>query len=164
MISITTCFAHRWSSLSSSLVIRNGSIMRRRLCSPTSVRVLSSFGCTQSSAFGGQPISSELQSGCLGRFCSPDIGTKDWGFSELLAHVSHSSRPRRSFRWAASAGGFPAMTEKVAFLMKDVVLFAVSVYLLRQDVIRASLFKTAASDSGTTVRQDASPTGAVAGC
>jgi len=66
--------------------------------------------------------------------------------------------------WAASAGGFPAMTEKVAFLMKDLVLFAVSVYLLRQDVIRASLFKTAASDSGTTVRQDASPTGAVAGC
>jgi uncharacterized membrane protein YkgB len=45
--------------------------------------------------------------------------------------------------WAASAGGFPAMTEKVAFLMKDLVLFAVSVYLLRQDVIRASLFKTA---------------------
>jgi uncharacterized membrane protein YkgB len=65
--------------------------------------------------------------------------------------------------WAASAGGFPAMTEKVAFLMKDVVLFAVSVYLLRQDVIRASPFKTAASDSSTTVRQDASPTGAVAG-
>jgi uncharacterized membrane protein YkgB len=41
--------------------------------------------------------------------------------------------------WAASAGGFPAMTEKVAFLMKDLVLFAVSFYLLRQDVIRASL-------------------------
>jgi uncharacterized membrane protein YkgB len=66
--------------------------------------------------------------------------------------------------WAASAGGFPAMTEKVAFLMKDLVLFAVSVYLLRQDVIRASLFKTAASDSRSTVRQLASPTGAVAGC
>ena len=65
--------------------------------------------------------------------------------------------------WAASAGGFPAMTEKVAFLMKDLVLLAVSVYLLRQDVIRASLFKTPASDSRATVRQDASPTGAVAG-
>jgi uncharacterized membrane protein YkgB len=38
--------------------------------------------------------------------------------------------------WAASAGGFPAMTEHVAFLMKDIVLFAVSVYLLRQDLIR----------------------------
>src|SRR5580700_9964766 len=66
--------------------------------------------------------------------------------------------------WAASAGGFPAMTEKVAFLMKDLVLLAVSVYLLRQDVIRASLFKSAASDSSKTVRQDASATGAVAGC
>ena len=41
--------------------------------------------------------------------------------------------------WAASAGGFPAMTEHVAFLMKDVVLFSASVYLLRQDVLRVSL-------------------------
>src|SRR5215467_9618502 len=40
--------------------------------------------------------------------------------------------------WATSAGGFPAMTERVAFLMKDLVLFAVSVYLLRQDVLRIS--------------------------
>ena len=41
--------------------------------------------------------------------------------------------------WAASAGGFPAMTETVAFLLKDLVLLAVSVYLLRQDVLRVSL-------------------------
>jgi uncharacterized membrane protein YkgB len=40
--------------------------------------------------------------------------------------------------WAASAGGFPAMTEHVAFLMKDLVLFSVSVYLLKQDVMRVS--------------------------
>jgi len=39
--------------------------------------------------------------------------------------------------WAASAGGFPAMTERVAFLMKDLVLFAVSFYLLKQDLVRA---------------------------
>jgi len=39
--------------------------------------------------------------------------------------------------WAASAGGFPAMTEHVAFLMKDIVLFSVSFYLLRQDVLRS---------------------------
>ena len=39
--------------------------------------------------------------------------------------------------WAASAGGFPAMTINTAFLMKDVVLLAVSVYLLRQDALRA---------------------------
>jgi uncharacterized membrane protein YkgB len=41
--------------------------------------------------------------------------------------------------WAASAGGFPAMQGNVAFLMKDVVLFAISFYLLKQDVMRASL-------------------------
>ena len=41
--------------------------------------------------------------------------------------------------WAPSAGGFPAMTETVAFLLKDLVLLAVSVYLLRQDVIRVSV-------------------------
>ena len=38
--------------------------------------------------------------------------------------------------WAASAGGFPAMTGNVPFLMKDVVLFAASFYLLKQDVMR----------------------------
>ena len=38
--------------------------------------------------------------------------------------------------WAASAGGFPAMVGNVAFLMKDVVLFAVSFYLLKQDAER----------------------------
>jgi uncharacterized membrane protein YkgB len=41
--------------------------------------------------------------------------------------------------WAASAGGFPAMTEHVAFLMKDIVLFSVSLYLLRQDLARVVL-------------------------
>ena len=40
--------------------------------------------------------------------------------------------------WTASAGGFPAMAGNVPFLMKDVVLFAVSVYLLKQDVLRVS--------------------------
>jgi uncharacterized membrane protein YkgB len=38
--------------------------------------------------------------------------------------------------WAASAGGFPAMAGNVPFLMKDVVLLAVSFYLLKQDVLR----------------------------
>jgi len=40
--------------------------------------------------------------------------------------------------WDASAGGFPAMTGNVPFLMKDIVLLAVSVYFLRQDVMRVS--------------------------
>src|ERR1700745_1983489 len=40
---------------------------------------------------------------------------------------------------AESAGGFPAMAGNVPFLMKDVVLLAVSFYLLKQDVVRVSL-------------------------
>ena len=41
--------------------------------------------------------------------------------------------------WDAAAGGFPAMTGNVPFLMKDVVLLAVSIYLLKQDVQRMAL-------------------------
>jgi uncharacterized membrane protein YkgB len=51
--------------------------------------------------------------------------------------------------WAPSAGGFPAMTGNVAFVMKDVVLFAASFYLLKQDVMRASL----AAQSGREGRE-----------
>lgn len=40
--------------------------------------------------------------------------------------------------WDAAAG-FPAMKGNVAFLMKDVVFLAVSVYLLKQDLVRAAL-------------------------
>ena len=44
--------------------------------------------------------------------------------------------------WAASAGGFPAMAGNVPFLMKDVVLLAVSVYLLKHDMVRLSTRST----------------------
>jgi uncharacterized membrane protein YkgB len=37
--------------------------------------------------------------------------------------------------WEPSAGGFPAMTGTGAFLMKDLVLLAVSFYLLKQDLL-----------------------------
>jgi uncharacterized membrane protein YkgB len=40
--------------------------------------------------------------------------------------------------WAASAGGFPAMTGNIPFLMKDVVLLAASIYLLKQDAVRVA--------------------------
>jgi len=40
--------------------------------------------------------------------------------------------------WDAAAG-FPAMKGNVAFLMKDVVLLAVSFYLVKQDLVRAAL-------------------------
>ena len=66
--------------------------------------------------------------------------------------------------WAASAGGFPAMTERVAFLMKDLVLLGVSVYLLRQDVIRVSLANTTSSDSSAALLRNLSPTGVMEDC
>ena len=54
--------------------------------------------------------------------------------------------------WDASAGGFPAMTGNVPFLMKDIVLLALSVYLLRQDVMRVSLSaKRQNNDAGAWV-------------
>lgn len=40
--------------------------------------------------------------------------------------------------WEPTAGGFPAMTEHMAFLMKDLVLLAASFYLLKQDVLRVA--------------------------
>jgi uncharacterized membrane protein YkgB len=38
--------------------------------------------------------------------------------------------------WDAAAGGFPAMTIVSGFLLKDLVLLVVSVYLLKQDLAR----------------------------
>jgi uncharacterized membrane protein YkgB len=40
--------------------------------------------------------------------------------------------------WDQAAGGFPAMTGQIPFLMKDVVLLAVSFYLLKQDLVRTA--------------------------
>ena len=37
------------------------------------------------------------------------------------------------------AAGFPAMAGNVPFLLKDLVLLAISIYLLKQDVVRVSL-------------------------
>src|SRR5262249_29200267 len=57
--------------------------------------------------------------------------------------------------WDAAAGGFPAMTGNVPFLMKDVVLFAVSFYLFKQDVIRASLPASAEREGIRVPRREA---------
>jgi uncharacterized membrane protein YkgB len=55
-----------------------------------------------------------------------------------------------------TAAGFPAMKGNVAFLMKDVILFAVSFYLLKQDLLRVSL-------SGDAISQYASESNAPSG-
>ena len=63
--------------------------------------------------------------------------------------------------WAASAGGFPAMTETVAFLLKDLVLMAVSFYLLRQDLIRVVQASGAPASAETArLQRNPSPSGA----
>jgi len=41
--------------------------------------------------------------------------------------------------WDVPAGGFPAMAGNVPFLMTDMVLLAVSIYLLKQDMMRVFL-------------------------
>lgn len=47
--------------------------------------------------------------------------------------------------WEASAGGFPAMSQTTAFLMKDLVLLAAGFYLLKQDLLRVSRAQSASA-------------------
>jgi uncharacterized membrane protein YkgB len=54
--------------------------------------------------------------------------------------------------WAPSACGFPAMVGNVAFLMKDVVLLAVSFYLLKQDLVRATIRTNVLAEQEAMVR------------
>jgi uncharacterized membrane protein YkgB len=54
--------------------------------------------------------------------------------------------------WNEAAGGFPAMQGNVAFLMKDVVLLAVSIYLLKQDVERTFSNSSRRSPEHTSLR------------
>jgi hypothetical protein len=58
--------------------------------------------------------------------------------------------------WEPSAGGFPAMTGTGAFLMKDLVLLAVSFYLLKQDLQRVALEERTRSASPVGASQGSS--------
>ena len=69
-------------------------------------------------------------------FWNKKIGILGAAGSSLTFIMTVTIIPFMPNGWAASAGGFPAMAGNVPFLMKDVVLFAASVYLLRQDVVR----------------------------
>ncbi|MER2263584.1 DUF417 family protein [Methylobacterium oxalidis] len=51
--------------------------------------------------------------------------------------------------WEAGAGGFPAMAMNAAFLLKDLVLLVVSIYLLRQDVARSIAVRDSGEERGT---------------
>jgi uncharacterized membrane protein YkgB len=51
------------------------------------------------------------------------------------------------------AAGFPAMAGNVAYLVKDVVLLAASIYLLKQDVMRVCLQSDARKQVGEPAHQ-----------
>jgi hypothetical protein len=69
-----------------------------------------------------------------------------WLMRHLRIDRQYYIIPFMPIGWDPSAG-FPAMAGNVPFLMKDVVLLAVSVYLLRQDVMRVSLSARRAGDA-----------------
>src|SRR5262245_55617205 len=71
-------------------------------------------------------------------FWNPRAGVVGAILSVATFVTTVSSIPFMPDGWDAAAG-FPAMKGNVAFLMKDVVFLAVSVYLLKQDVARACL-------------------------
>jgi|SRR5262245_43613454 len=74
-------------------------------------------------------------------FWNPRAGVLGDGFSVATFVTTVTIIPFMPDGWDAAAG-FPAMKGNVAFLMKDVVLLAVSVYLLKQDVAWAALSAT----------------------
>jgi uncharacterized membrane protein YkgB len=71
-------------------------------------------------------------------FCNPRAGVVGALLSVGTFVTTVAIIPFMPDGWNAAAGGFPAMQGNVAFLMKDVVLLAVSAYLLKQDVVRAA--------------------------
>src|SRR5262249_44088266 len=100
------------------------------------VKTARSFpGCVPCSAPEEPAGSSGYRNGRRARFCSLDSGTSGSEPSSLYSRSQPSSEQSRSFRSCQTAGtrpagGFPAMQRNGAFLMKEVVLLAVSIYLL----------------------------------
>jgi hypothetical protein len=64
----------------------------------------------------------------------------------LLTHRNHHDYSISAEWLGCICRRISRMTEHVAFLMKDLVLLAASVYLLRQDVLRASLSAKGSSE------------------
>ena len=82
-------------------------------------------------------------SGCLEPYLLAGFWNKNLGILGALGSAVTflcivSIIPFMPDGWTPSAGGFPAMVGNVACLMKDVVLLAASLYLLKQDLMRVS--------------------------
>jgi uncharacterized membrane protein YkgB len=73
----------------------------------------------------------------LGGFWDKRLGILGAAGSTVTFIVTVSIIPFMPDGWDPVAG-FPAMTGNVPFLMKDVVLLAVSLYLLKQDLVRVA--------------------------
>jgi uncharacterized membrane protein YkgB len=104
----------------------------------------SSFGSIRFLGCGAPPGFWASRNGRSARCCSWDFGTGSWASSGRSAPVptfiaTVTIIPFMPDGWDAAAGGFPAMTGNVPFLMKDVVLLATSLYLLTQDLRRELL-------------------------
>ncbi|WP_043287283.1 DUF417 family protein [Paraburkholderia oxyphila] len=97
------------------------------------------------------------------------LGTAEWTFGSLLLLGYWNKRlgilgalgscfsfiatftimPFVPGAWDAAAGGFPAMTTVSAFLLKDLVLLVVSVYLLKQDIVRVIEARSSSDQQNT---------------
>jgi uncharacterized membrane protein YkgB len=101
------------------------------------------------------------------------LGTSEWTFGSLLLLGFWSKKagmlgalgstftfvatltilPFVPDAWDAGAGGFPAMTMNSAFLLKDLVLLLVSLYLLKQDAVRVIAARRPASQQAISPSQ-----------
>ena len=85
----------------------------------------------------------------LAGFWNKKLGVLGAIASTLLYLASITILPFIQGAWTAWAGRLPPMATNIAFVMVDLGLMAVSIYLLRQDVMRVSLAATV-SESGWT--------------
>lgn len=101
------------------------------------------FWMVPCSASRAPPTFWAYRNGYSERCCWLGFGTRNWGYSVRSVRWTFLCTvtiiPFMPDGWAASAGGFPAMVGNVAFLMNDVVLLAVSIYLLRQGHLESHL-------------------------
>jgi uncharacterized membrane protein YkgB len=155
MTSITISCARRWCSPPFSLVIRNGSNMKPMHCSLTSATAPLIFWLYAVFGIRGATYFLGVAEWLFGALLFLGFWNKKLGILGALGFCfsmisTFTIIPFMPDGWAASAGGFPAMTERVAFLMKDLVIFAASFYLLKQDLLRATLSGSPLPDHSTT--------------
>jgi hypothetical protein len=122
-----------------SAALRNST--NHRLRAVRSDRRTAAFGCFRCWALKAQAIflgASEWTYGSLLLlgFWNKKLGALGAFGATLTFLATFTIMPFAPGAWDAAAGGFPAMTIVSGFLLKDLVLLVVSVYLLKQDLAR----------------------------